>query len=233
MSRPAAPAYAVRGWTLAKAGHTPEENEDAWAASPPGADPLVLAVADGATETAFARSWALALVAAVVETGTVAGAHERARRAHEAAVGAQAATLPWYAAAKAEEGAFAALLAVRLTVSGRFEAEAVGDACLFHVRGLALVAAWPFTDADAFNHRPRLLASNARAPAPLVTAGQLARGDRLLLATDALAAFFLRDGFGRLDALRHEFPTAIAHARRDGLRNDDVTLVECGMGEAK
>ena len=60
--------------------------------------------------------------------------------------------------------------------------------------------------------------------APATTSGQWADGDRLLLASDALAAHLLAqnsilDDFG-------DFDTFVVEARDSGLRNDDVTLVE-------
>lgn len=222
-----------RAFWAPKAGQEAADYEDAHAVRA-GDGPVRAAVADGATESAFARPWAEALVEGYVRGG-VSGAEALAahlpawRRAWEEAVRPRLAGLPWYAAAKADEGAFAALLGLAVDPGGAWHALSVGDACLFHLRDEEVLASWPFEDADAFTNRPALLATRPDVSAPPVAerAGRWRSGDAFLLATDALAAWLLRTdpADARMwDAAR--FEARVAEGRADGtLRNDDITLL--------
>ena len=217
-----------------KSGHTAEEYEDA--AAGPAAAPdgtTRLAIADGATESAFAGLWARTLVEAFVAPEsavpeTFAEFLHRARRAFGEAVAERESGLAWYASAKAEEGAHAAFLGLVLYPNHAWRAVAVGDCCLLHLRDGDLLEAWPIDDPDAFDHRPDLVTSRFEAMhAPVTTSGQWADGDRLLLVSDALAAHLLTqkavpDDLG-------DFEAFVAEARESGMRNDDVTLVEVDL----
>ncbi len=224
----------VRALWLPKKGHAREEYEDAYAVPEGEAFPLRAAVADGATESAFAGVWARQLVEGFAAHGASdAGAfiealprqQERWRRHVEA----RAAGLPWYAAAKAAQGAFAAFLGLVLTDAGTWQALAVGDCCLFHLRDGGLLRAWPFDAPEQFTQRPALLPSLPGTLVPPVetTAGAWRPGDALLLATDALAAYLLAtDPTATLSLSQESFRRRVVEARAAGtLRNDDVTLV--------
>src|SRR5215831_13409139 len=96
--------------SLPKGDHTPEEYEDAWAADPAAGR---FAVADGATESAFAGLWARLLA-----EGFAAAARPRdlpawlggpRRRWAEEVMGLE---LPWYGEVKRAAGAFATLVGV-------------------------------------------------------------------------------------------------------------------------
>jgi hypothetical protein len=132
-------------------------------------------------------------------------------------------------AAKAAEGAFATVLGLSLHADGRWRAVSVGDCCLFHVRGDALVRRWPFASPDDFTNRPALVPSRSdrRVPAPERTDGPWRPGDRFLLATDAVAAWLLHEeDAATRDWDPDSFRAAVGRARDDGsLRNDDATLL--------
>lgn len=224
-----------RVFSCPKQGNTADEYEDAfW---PPhgrdGEQPLFrLAVADGATESSFAGRWAALLVRAycrgrLLPLGAALGPIQRVWQRE-----IESRPLPWYAEEKARAGAFSSV--VGLTVrAGEWQAVAVGDSCLFHLRGTCLLCAFPLECSNAFTQRPALLASVAgrngflRQGVPTIS-GQWEPGDRFLLATDALACWLLRrwengeviDLPESGDALQ----AMIARARRAALRNDDVTL---------
>jgi hypothetical protein len=114
----------------------------------------------------------------------------------------------------------------------------VGDCCLFQVRAGALRRAFPVRRSRDFGNRPALLGSRPR-PGGARTKRYRLRGDWsgrdvLLLATDALAEWFLRDaeGGGRpwQELLGLETPEQFAgwvEAMRETkqLHNDDVTLL--------
>jgi hypothetical protein len=152
--------------------------------------------------------------------------------------------LPWYAEEKVRQGAFAAL--VGLTLSSRpedgvrWQAVAVGDSCLVHLRGGELLSAFPLTSASKFNSRPYLLSSKHRSNLTskqhvVRSSGTAERGDLFLIMSDALACWFLteceNDGSPCdviLSAMRdpETFANWIEALRtcRD-IRNDDVTLL--------
>jgi hypothetical protein len=153
--------------------------------------------------------------------------------------------LPWYAEDKFEQGAFATFLGLSVGESA-WRAVAVGDSCLFQVRGGALVRAFPLEDAADFGNQPRLVGSRATPAAveqqQVLAEGDCRSGDLFLLMTDALAEWFLRraEAGGKpweaverlLDEADNDF-TAWIESLREGeaLRNDDVTLVAVQLGE--
>lgn len=225
----------VRTHWLPKHGHTPDEYEDATAPPAAASDGTVrAALADGATESAFAGAWARTLVeefigANVTVPETFAESIHRTRRVFGRRIAEHATDLPWYAAAKAEEGAFAAFLGLVLYPNGAWRAVAVGDCCLFHLRDGERLMSWPLDDPDDFGNRPDLLGSrlDASQPDAETTSAQWSPGDRFLLASDALAAYLLAHEPADVTGLNADaFAAFVAAARDHGMRNDDVTLVE-------
>ncbi len=180
-----------------KRGHKIEEYEDAAAGHGLSGR---FAVADGATESAFAGSWARALAEAFVNgpmatSGWAAWLPEvRSRWLNE--VGEQ--ELPWYLEEKFEQGAFATLLGLELVpFEGAWEwkAVAVGDCCLFHVRGKNLLCSFPVEKSTDFGTQPDLLGSrsaNGDKPRDQWAKGRAKAGDSFLLMSDALAQCALR-----------------------------------------
>jgi Protein phosphatase 2C len=229
-------------WTEQKKGNSPEENEDAFAAD---LDRGRFAIADGATESSDAAVWARILVDAFVENGcAMAGGWADAQPALQARWMAAVAhtAMPWYAEIKRQEGAFATFLG--LTLEGaHWQAVAVGDSCLFHVRGQQMLAAFPLQHWIDFTTTPCLVGSrNASAECwerhVHRCEGDLAPGDGLWLMTDALAAWFLKgaeagqrpwellEGFFNVADAEVRFTNWTAALRDSGdIRNDDVTLV--------
>ena len=234
---------------LPKAGNSDGEYEDAFCIEgEPAAHRTVFrcAIADGATETSFSGLWAAMLVR------SYCCSPQKGRDLHDEVPRLQAnwreqvgrKPLPWYAEQKALQGAFAALLGLTVMagamgeIGGRWEVLAIGDSCLFHVRGAEFIGAFPINHAEAFGNRPALLSSNDGANSGLAeqqacAVGAWESGDTFYLMTDALAHWFLtrieqgdtlRPLPGRLE--QSEFADWIADLRRVGeLRNDDVTLL--------
>ncbi len=237
--------YEVR-W-LAKCGNRDEEYEDAYAADTATGR---FAVADGATESAFAARWAQSLVQHfTASSGTgpdrcsawlppAQAQWQKELRGRE---------FPWYAEAKVVQGAFATFLGVVVSAGAdgqfRWASMAVGDSCLFHTRGHALVRAFPIRESKDFGSSPRLVGS--RSPVDEVEKervecleGTGQAGDRLWLMTDALAQWFLQEeesgrkpvkelesltGSGVAKDRFADWINALREAKR--LRNDDVTLL--------
>jgi hypothetical protein len=224
-------------WWVPKSGNDASEYEDAYAIEPAA---LRFAVADGASETSFARQWAGLLVERFVNApAAAADLREWVAPLQAAWAGAnQGKATSWYAEEKAREGAFSSLLGVAIE-QDRWRALAVGDSCLFVVRAGRLAHAFPLENAEQFNNRPLLLSSVARANQRVwddvrSDEGPLEDRDQLLLMTDALAQWFLVEAeMGRRPwaaLARLETPDGFAmfvDCLRGGgaLRNDDVTLV--------
>lgn len=216
-----------------KAGHAKGEYEDAYALAT-DEWPVRATVTDGATESAFAGSWARTLAKGYVNDPDAMTDPEAwlgaCRSEWASGMRAADAPLPWYAIAKAEEGAHAAFLGCCVQYDGTYTAHAVGDCCLVHLRDNVLHRAWPIADPDAFTHHPPLLSSRPDAAVPdvHVTTGEVKPGDRLWLATDAVAAYLLRPH--RAARLARTPPEGrdvmLRAAQTDGdLRNDDSTLL--------
>ena len=228
----------VRTHWLPKKGHSADEYEDATAQPVEAPDGTIrAALADGATESAFAGAWARTLVeefvgANVTVPETFSEAIHRTRRVFGQRIAEHATDLPWYAAAKAEEGAYAAFVGLVLYPSGAWRAVAVGDCCLFHIRDGEIMQAWPIDDPDDFGNRPDLLGSrlDMNQPEAQMTSAQWGPGDRFLLTSDALAEYLLANDPAAAAGLNDpDFKAFIESARENGLRNDDVTLVELVM----
>lgn len=231
---------------LSKRDNAAEEYEDAYAGDVQAGR---FAVADGATESAFAQSWAKLLVEQFVystedDVERWAAAIPLIQRQWLEGVSGRA--LSWYAEMKISQGAFATFLGVSLGTdrNGRpfWQATAVGDACLFHTRGSKLLRAFPVGQSQEFSNSPTLLGS--RTPSSDIrqravqAKGATAAGDRLWLMTDALSQWFLLEheagkrpweGLELLLPLfqtEHRFGEWIDGLRNTKrLRNDDVTLL--------
>lgn len=225
-----------RAFGISKKGAAASDYEDAFAVSgnAGAGGPFRAALADGATESVFARHWAQLLASGFASDGAAIFAEKRpaAQAAWADAVDdPPSGALPWYTAAKVADGAFATLLGLSLRPGERaWQATSVGDGNLFHLREGALRRAWPRDDAERFGDRPALLPSreNTPAPDPRRAEGAFAPGDAFVLATDAAAAWLLRTAPAEALAWNGEaaFTEAVRHARAAGLlKNDDTTVV--------
>jgi hypothetical protein len=218
-----------------KAGNTEAEYEDAFAALPERGR---FAVADGASESSFAQRWAELLVQEFVARPWKSGRDEawlgplQKKWAGEV----DALALPWYAAEKRAQGAYATFLGLVLK-PGRWLAIAVGDCCLFHLRGGELQRLFPMQESSEFSNRPALLCSRQTAPLPTIAraGGTWRPGDRFFAMSDALAHWFLYTWEQRERPWEHLAPLVEEgpefrrwlNEKRDSkaIRNDDVTLL--------
>ena len=232
-----------RAFWLTKRGNEPDDYEDACAVDSAQGR---FAIADGATESSFARTWAKLLVDQYVELPVRWQQRWRdwlppLQQRWVEEVGRR--PLPWYAESKVEQGAFATFLGllVEPVKCQRWWAVAVGDSCLFQVRDDQLLTAFPLIAASEFSNQPSLIGS--RTPVDVVTAererfchGECRSGDRFFLATDALAHWVLKQHEQGaqpwqtiLTACQPPADTFAAwiETLRDAheIRNDDVTLI--------
>ena len=246
-----------RTFWLPKAGNRPEEYEDASRVVYPqhmgvsGRRTARVSVSDGASESAFAREWANILTDAFVDRPPdISGLTEGSLRdwlapAQEEWRGdVPWGSIPWHGEAKARAGAFATVLGLTVaTVPGNpyqfsWQAVAVGDSCLFVVRADRLWLSFPLEDTAQFDNYPALVCSNPDNTGDLWEgvqrrSGECLAGDLFVLASDALACWFLaRNDEGQkpwetllaLDSV--EWAAWVEEQRSTGtMRNDDTTLV--------
>lgn len=243
-----------------KAGNKASENQDAfsWPDTTEGYCDLSeqkFAVADGATEAIFSGPWAALLTGAWHE-----GSFDFGEEIDEALASLSArwkesvpsTALPWWAEEKIENGAFATLVGLTLSdpLNGTdipderctWNLKAIGDSCMFIVRENRLVFAGPLTRSEEFSSSPYLIGSSQSFNTSLrdhlfERSGTLFSGDEVILATDAIASWFLSkiergsdplDLFGFMERMDSEnaFAEFIESARATNeMRNDDVTLM--------
>lgn len=234
-----------------KGGEAPADCQDAWWAC---ADLRRVAVADGATRSFFPREWAWLVARGWCEradpvegdadgTAWLASPAAAWRERVEAQIEASPHGAMLQNRLARRDPAVATLAGVEVDGDGRgWRGWIVGDSCLFHLDPAgALLRAEPFRTAGAFDAHPDALLSQPLGQVvgtPVACEGSLGRGDRLVLATDALAKWLLtlppETIGGVVDALlSRRFETEIEQARRgeglaeggDALEDDDVTLL--------
>ncbi len=232
-----------------KSDGTPRSYEDSFTVSSrrrrsPSDVELRLAVADGATESAFSGAWAALLTDDYnsAPRWRVLRVARLAEQWHAALLGRN---LPWNVEAKVVEGAHAALLAVTLRFGehggGRLYARAFGDTCLFGVDvGGQIEFSFPYDRADQFDRRPYLLSTTPHIR-QLAISNQRCLDRRLgrnfhalLLTSDAVAAWFLQASVDQrqdlLDIVAEQHQSAFQRwlaVERESkrLKDDDVTLL--------
>ena len=242
--------FESRDFKLAKDAEHPEENQDAFRAD---ADRGIAAIADGVASGIFAGQWARILTEATVaeppDPGDQAafGVWLAARReAWSAEI--DVSQLAWFQKPKLREGAFSTLLWVEITPIDerdrqpedpwRLRALAVGDSCLFHLRGEELLRAFPIEKAEALEADPVVIGSidlNRDDLLEFKSYEAICRpGDLLVLCTDAVADWALRQceaGHSPVwedywDKSQEAWQEEVAALRSDRqMRYDDATLL--------
>jgi hypothetical protein len=191
----------LRQLLLPKLDHDASECEDAIAFD---TNTARFAVTDGATEAFHARQWATNLAENWVRNESTLTLEEfrkwvadEGRELHDSWSGL---TLSWYSEEKARAGSFAAFVGVELdlkTDTPSWRAIALGDTCLLHCRGGALLKSLPLSRSESFNSAPVLVASNSKLhdttmQSVVIDSGSCENGDVLLLMSDAAAAWCLQ-----------------------------------------
>ena len=238
-----------------KSGNVRKEYEDAYAYSPrttrfTKSNILRIALADGASESAFSQRWAKLLVddyAAKPYVRRETLLRRSRRLATEWYKEVSKPDLPWYTEEKIRIGAFSTLLGLCICKdSSQWKAISIGDTCLFQIRNDQLILAWPLEKKEDFSRFPKLLPTNHNVALEsiskkiAITNGQAKIEDLFVLATDALSAWFLEQNekakqpwltLTGIDA--HGFEAWIENLRNNSqIRNDDVTCIICRVVEA-
>ncbi|HAF29437.1 MAG TPA: hypothetical protein DCG75_10360 [Bacteroidales bacterium] len=163
---------------------------------------LRVAIADGATESSFAKEWSNLLTKSFDKfklplKETLLNKLTDLRKKQEVLL--KDIELPWYAQEKAENGAFSAFLGIRIDlVNHNYEAIAIGDCCLFHIRNEVVIKQFPVMNSSEFGNNPYLISSKPNKNTDLVNylieeKGDLSKGDILFLMSDALAHWFMKN----------------------------------------
>jgi hypothetical protein len=249
----------------AKVGSADHEWEDGagWDAGDPaaGRDARCIVV-DGATEAYDSIRWVGQLVRSFLGVDAAGDGPALTRDGMDAWFGRMQDR--WQATAPAEfgsifeerkfhqDGSFATLLGCEISglhgTRPSWLAVALGDTVLFQVRGTGMVAQFPALGADDFGLDPDGVSTQPSTRDWMRTrlgsaSGELAVGDRLYLATDALANWMVRaagtDGpwlWRTLDGLHdpEAFRRTLADRRRSGeMKNDDVTLMRVEITDSE
>ena len=193
-----APGPKVNHVLLPKQGHSLAECEDAFACN---RSTMRFAVADGATESFDAASWAQRLVTKWVNSTGLLTEDDfwtwlnREGQAHNDSWNRL--DLPWYSMEKRRAGSFAAFLGIEIQPDKTWHAVALGDSCLLQCRTSNVLMMFPVSGSNDFGSAPVLAPSctelNIHARSAIARqAGDVADGDRLLLLSDAIAAWCIK-----------------------------------------
>jgi|GEM_PF-1191879 len=234
----------VSSYSIAKAGNTAAECEDAYAcASDDFAD--YFSVSDGATESSFSREWAKELVQDFVDRSISTHSIVNPSNLNDWLLPLQrnwanwlaSQNLVWFAKRKAEQGTFATLIGLIIQQDLQWQAFAVGDSCLFVVRDGNLKHSFPLTKSSELGYRPYLIGTLRQTELPAVArdlTDMAQLGDRFYIVTDALAGWILasledrQNPWVQLDQiLSHSAFSAWVELLRDRheIVNDDTTLL--------
>ncbi|MCU1498158.1 MAG: hypothetical protein JWM47_2111 [Acidimicrobiales bacterium] len=248
--RQAALAVSVEAWSFPKSSSSDAECEDAFAVDGRHG---VIAVADGASSAPMAREWAQTLTSSYVASppphrlDAARSWVDRASAAwQDVALASAGSAGSWWAGDLQSRGSHATFLGVDVhpgsgAAAGRWDALAVGDSCLVHLRHhdgrWVRACSFPIDAPEAFASHPDLVATRQpEGPEPLTrirtASGELDRDDLLLVMTDALAQWALScehlmpASWDELASCsQEELGSLVARARHDGsMVDDDVTL---------
>ncbi|MEM2569938.1 MAG: protein phosphatase 2C domain-containing protein [Candidatus Bathyarchaeia archaeon] len=234
---------------MQKLGNEPYENEDSFCYD---LGKGKFAIADGATECCFSKLWATILTRHFVESDfSLFSLKKFVKNDVLKALLSFLYTsqriwineidwtsLKWNVLEKAKKGAFASFLGfemVREEEYCQWRAISIGDCCLIHFRSRQLVNSFPLRDSSEFGNKPEMLPSIALPNIRFrvnYRRGKMRRGENIILATDAVAEWILREGKMisicetisslKEEELRDFFRRLIEDGR---MRNDDITLL--------
>lgn len=243
--------------TVQKAGNSPLENEDQF--SPVMENGAIVqsevfrcALADGATQSIFARQWAKHLVDDYVEAKAISDLSSIVEKASKKwGQDVKNIALDWPAQEKMRKGAYSTLLGIEFGIlsenphsrqdTGNWCAFSIGDTCLFQYRKEFLVKSLPGKNEIVFNNSPKLIGSLASSKLPAEESphiGDWRSGDDFFLMTDALAEWaykcversvnvpgIIKDKLTR-KSKTNSFSDWISNLRNQReIRNDDTTLI--------
>ena len=237
----------VLGFRMSKLGNRSTDCEDfySWDLAR-----MKFAMADGASSSIFSDIWARSLTQAAMDVNLslddspdslLSSVMKAARKNWYGSI--QWAGLPWFLRNKSVSGSHSTLLLMQawpLASSYRYSAVAVGDTCMFVLKGQKVEDSFPLKQYSDFGNTPSLvwsgkgspISANVRMALPKYSAisGTIAPGSTVILATDAVSKWILEHGkpqeilevMGNDHAMKG-FISREINARR--MRNDDTAIV--------
>lgn len=204
----------IRSFSLQKLGNEPHEYEDSFYFN---LESGKFAIADGVSESCFAKLWADILTKSFVESDISLFSFEEFsdEKINEVLQSFLAyvqkewnekidwKNLPWYVEEKAKKGAFATFLGLELKRDSDYEASqyhwravAIGDCCLFQTNGKQLINSFPVSESTQFGNTPLMLSSrisldNFGKFKIRASKGVVKTNEKIILATDAVAKWIL------------------------------------------
>jgi len=158
-----------QAFSVVKFGNQPNQNEDAnWSELKGGLyfRPFGFrcTVADGATQTSFSSLWSRILVREIGKQPyrKIENAISTAQLKWDKIISQK--ELPWHAVEKVKQGAYSTFLWFECHPAinqhyGIWKAVALGDTCIFQIRGNKIVSSFPITEASDFGNNPYALSS--------------------------------------------------------------------------
>ena len=209
---------------------------------------VTAAIADGATDSAFAARWAQELTQLFVEStpindeGNLSDISEWLKPAQDAWNDSVPwDRVPWHGIDKARRGAIATFLGLTIKSADdgqlKVQSIAVGDCELIIIDSQdQMTMKFPVKKASEFNNRPDLICSNPKGNQALDTlvkrtTASISLHDRVILTTDAMAEWLLREEsspticrqISQMD--NTEFAAWLESERNCGrIKNDDTTI---------
>lgn len=233
----------IAEYILPKWGNSLEECEDAFQYKSVK-NLLKVSLADGATESSFAKEWAYILTENLVKIKvfsieSIISELPKLRSQWWEEV--NKAPLPWYAEEKLRKGAFSTFLNLQIEIKKQvYHCMAIGDCCLFQIKNDEMFFSFPILDSKEFSNHPFLLSTQEEDPAELKDHikekrnQKIQNGDYLFLMSDALAYWFL------MESEKNEKPWNILlglsednsfenwlniERKEKKIKNDDTTLL--------
>ena len=225
-------------YKLAKRGNKDEEYEDSYNfTTSHDHQNFKSAIADGATETSFAKEWANLLTNGFVQQDNSTEeefANNLSSLREEWEFVVRSSNLTWFTQAKASEGAFAAFLGIIVNLENKtLKYFAVGDCCLFIIRDSNLIVCEPIKSSTEFGKRPYLISSLKAKNHDIISniktdIIQVQNNDTIILMSDAIAQWYLTqyENENNECPILEESPKWIDTLRgSNAITNDDVTLI--------
>lgn len=237
---------------MSKLGNRESDYEDSFSYD---LERMKFAIADGASNSIFSDVWSRSLTEAFITEdvdlfsqsvqSVVQTIMERARRKWYSSI--DWANLPWFTKNKSVNGSYSTVLFCQLReVDGdhlQMRIIAVGDSCLFKIRGNDITFSFPLTYISQFNISPDLVWSGRGYPFPekspskypvtRVVDGVIDASDRLVFATDSVSVLLLSEPDPMnlvTEIIEKRFTEKLIKAIDSGrIKNDDVTLALVGF----
>ena len=246
----------ISSFSTSKLGNEPSENEDSFFPNECKfeGESFTIALADGATEGVFSSIWAKILVklyasnSELIKTPQIylqsakENFHEwkleyiKSRETDDK-------PLLWFEEVGLSRGVYSTIVGVTFydidSEIGRWEASAIGDSCLIHLRDDEILRKFPIDHSNEFNNQPWLLSTTDNSGDDVLSYiktidSDWASGDTFILLSDALAHWCyseIENDKNPFVEIKHfldngNFEDFLCHARKTKIiKNDDVTVL--------